>query len=115
DLDLGLVLEFFDRREQRVVLGLVEALGPPDGQRFLRQRLACKGNGAAGDDAGDELVHRTPPSRCKAKFIRPPGSCRAARVRMNSQERPQRKSKGLPCQCIYMTAPRYHGTNSFWP
>ena len=61
DLDFGLVLELLDRRKEGVVLGLVEALDPPHGEGLLRQRLAPKCNGAAGDDAGKELIHRSPP------------------------------------------------------
>lgn len=34
DLDAGLGLEFLDRFQQRIVLGLVEALAEPDGMVF---------------------------------------------------------------------------------
>jgi hypothetical protein len=48
DLYTGLVLEFLDRREQRVVLGLVESPDPPHRQLFLRQHVAGKGQGHHG-------------------------------------------------------------------
>ena len=53
---LGLVL--LDRLVERIVLRLVEALDPPDGELFLGQRLAGEGQRAGGDDAGDRLSHR---------------------------------------------------------
>ena len=42
DLDAGLVLELLDRGEQRVVLGLVEALAPPDRDLVLRRSPALR-------------------------------------------------------------------------
>src|SRR5207253_602626 len=62
DPDLGLVLELLDRGEERVVLGLVKAFYPPDGERFLRQRLPRESQHRTGDDAGDESFHASPPS-----------------------------------------------------
>ncbi|OIQ67345.1 hypothetical protein GALL_510770 [mine drainage metagenome] len=38
DLDIGFRLEFLDRGDQRVVLGPVEALAPPDRYLFLGRR-----------------------------------------------------------------------------
>src|SRR5205085_6531768 len=61
DLDAALRLVLLDRLEQGVVLGLVEALDPPDGELLLRQRLAGEGERTAGDDAGEQLPHRGSP------------------------------------------------------
>ena len=59
DLDLGLVLEFLDGGEERVVFGFVETLNPPDGQRFLCECLAPERDSASGEHTGKELVHRS--------------------------------------------------------
>jgi hypothetical protein len=50
-------LELLDRLEQRIVLGLVEALDPPDGELFLGAHLPGERQCEAGDDTDDRLPH----------------------------------------------------------
>jgi len=64
DLDAGLLLELLHRFEQRIVLGLVEALHPPDRELLLRQDLAAgEEQKRRRDDACEKSVHHYPPNR----------------------------------------------------
>jgi len=56
DLDAGALLELLDRIEQRVVLGLLEALDPPHRELFLRQCVAGESEQACGYDGAGPLL-----------------------------------------------------------
>ena len=117
DLDAGLGLELLDRLEQRVVLGLVEALDPPDGELLLRRRRRG-GQQNAGRDAARRrsfvnTFMRTPPviglhARRSLSSSRSQPVAAYGRPARGVNRRPRRGSR-------HITAPRYHGTNSLWP
>ncbi len=114
DLDAGLRLELLDGVVQRRVFRWIEPLDPPDDDLFLCCSRCCRAQHAERKQRGEAFhdeLHRSLLGRSHLVVAALHARCDG----MAAYGRPPGCVNRAPRPTTHITAPTYHGTNSFCP